>query len=153
MKNQKDIIDFENSIGAWLGRTVKMTDYFLQEAFQSEKIDVNKEQLIVLKKLHDQDGMNQNELASLTYRDKSSMARLLSKMESKNYVIRRQSTTDKRSNEVFLAVQGRAVFKELIPVVKKVLLNIENGIGHAEKQLLIETLKKVQLNFKKTNEL
>ena len=131
-----------------MGRTVKMTDYFLQEAFQSEKIDVNKEQMVVLKKLHDQDGMSQNELACLTYRDKSSMARLLSKMESKNYVLRRQSEKDKRSNKVFLTVQGRAVFKELIPVVKNVLLTIENGIGHSEKQSLIEILKKVQLNFK-----
>lgn len=153
MKKQEDVIDFENSIGAWLGRTVKMTDYFLQEAFQSGKIDVNKEQMIVLKKLHDRDGINQNELASLTYRDKSSMARLLSKMESKNYVIRKQSATDKRSNKVFLTVQGRAVFKELIPVVKNVLLTIENDIGHSEKRMLIETMKKVQLNFKKTNDL
>lgn len=153
MKKQKDVIDFENSIGAWLGRTVKMTDYFLQEAFQSRNIDVNKEQMIVLKKLHDRDGINQNELASLTYRDKSSMARLLSKMESKNYVIRRQCATDKRSNKVFLTVQGRDVFKELIPVVKNVSLIIENGIGYLEKQMLIKTMKKVQLNFKKTNDL
>ena len=79
---QKDVVvDLENSVGPWIGKTTKIVDYYLHEALQQHGLDLTKEQMIVLKKLHQKDGLNQNELASLTWRDKSSLARLLTKME------------------------------------------------------------------------
>ena len=81
---------------------MKMVDYHLQVAFDNYGLDMTKEQMVVLKRLHEQDGINQNELASLTYRDKSSLARLISKMESKNYIRKVQSKEDKRNNEIFI---------------------------------------------------
>ena len=101
MNTKEDYIDFENSIGPWMGITVKMVEYYLQALFNEHGLDLSKEQMIILKKLHKQDGLNQNELASLTFRDKSSMARLLSKMEKKNYIQRKQSKEDKRIINLF----------------------------------------------------
>ena len=90
MKSQNNHVDFENSIGPWLGKTVKIVEYYLQERFNTHNLDLTKEQMIVLKRLHDKDGLSQNELAFLTLRNKSSLTRLLSKMEKKNYIIRKQ---------------------------------------------------------------
>ena len=87
MRSENENIDFENSIGPWLGRTVKIIEYYLQEAFNKQEIDLTKEQMIVLKKLSDQNGLNQNELAFLTLRNKSSLTRLLSKMERKRRML------------------------------------------------------------------
>ena len=81
MKSEENFIDFENSIGPWLGKTVKVLDFFAQESFNNANLDLTKEQMIVLKKLTFKDGLNQNELAFLTLRNKSSLTRLLSKME------------------------------------------------------------------------
>ncbi len=122
-------------------------DYYLQEAMCRHKLDLSKEQMIVLKKLHDQDGLSQNELAALTYRDKSSLARLLSKMEAKEYIIRRQSSEDKRSNEVFLTEQGRTIFQRTRPVIKEIMTTMEHTLTVKEKQTIIQLLKKVQFNF------
>lgn len=140
-------LDFETSIGPWLGRTVKIVDIRLQEAFDTNGIDLTKEQMVILKKLHEEDGLNQNELASLTYRDKSSLARLLSKMETKSYIKRKQCTKDKRRNGVFLTVEGRALFLRTIPVVKQVIHTMELGVSDAEKEFMITLLKKIQVNF------
>ena len=90
VKKEHIHIDFENSIGPWLGKTVKVIDYVLQESLKTNSLDLTKEQMVVLKKLHDNDGLNQNELAFLTLRNKSSLTRLLTKMESKNYILRKQ---------------------------------------------------------------
>jgi DNA-binding MarR family transcriptional regulator len=148
VQKKNNRIDFENSIGPWLGRTVKLVDYHLQEALDLHGIDLTKEQMIVLKTLNEQDGINQNELACLTFRDKSSLARLLSKMEGKNYIMRVQSEEDKRNNEVFITSEGAKVFDMTRPVIQEIIDIMEHGINVENKTMMIENLKKIQNNFK-----
>ena len=140
-------IDFENSLGPWLGKTVKILDYSIQERLDLNKIDLTKEQMIVLKKLHDEDGLNQNDLAFLTLRNKSSLTRLLSKMEKKKYIIRKKANNDKRIKHVFLTELGREVFINVQPVIKSMISQIEKNISEEEKNQIIKILKKVQSNF------
>lgn len=147
MKSEKVVIDFEKSLGPWLGRTVKMADYHLLEAFQHAGLDLTKEQMVVLKRLVDKDGLHQNELAFLTLRDKSSLARLLSKMEAKDYIVRKQNVHDKRIKEVFITSKGHEIFNKTRPVIKSVLNIMEHDISLEEKEQIIKILKRVQSNF------
>jgi DNA-binding MarR family transcriptional regulator len=140
-------IDLENSLGPWIGKTSKIVDYYLHEAFLHHGLDVSKEQMIVLKKLHHEDGLNQNELAHLTWRDKSSLARLLAKMERKGYIIRRQHDLDKRANLVFLTDCGREIFRNTRPIIQKVIDIMEKDLSKADIERMIEILKRIQENF------
>lgn len=147
MKLEGDIVDFENSIGPWLGKTVKIVDYFLKESLNKVDLNLTKEQMIVLKKLHDQDGLNQNELAFLTIRNKSSLTRLLIKMENKKYIIRKQSNDDKRINKVYVTKLGREIFQKTKPVLRDLIDRMEKNISEGEKKQIIKILKKIQFNF------
>ena len=147
MKREDVLIDFERSLGPWIGRTSKMVDYYIQEGLENHGLDLTKEQMVVLKKVHDQDGLNQNELAFLTYRDKSSLARLLAKMERKGYLYRRHNSQDKRINEVFLTPKGQEVFQECKVVIKQILETMEQNISETEIRDTIRILKQVQQNF------
>jgi len=147
MKIKGQHLDFERSLGPWLGKTVKMVDYHMIEAFHKAGLDLTKEQMVVLKKLHFQDGLNQNELAFLTYRDKSSLARLLSKMEAKDLIKRKQCAEDKRINEVFISEKGRLIYKKTRPVIEDLIKVMEAGITEKEKQQIIGIIKKVHRNF------
>ncbi len=147
MKSEESNVDFENSIGPWLGKTVKILEYYLQERFNDHNLDLTKEQMIVLKRLHDKDGLSQNELAFLTLRNKSSLTRLLSKMERKNYIIRKQCKEDKRINHVFLTEFGEETFKKTKPAIKEMIATMEQNISNSDKQQMIKTLKKIQHNF------
>lgn len=148
MKEEEEhFIDFENSLGPWLGKTVKILDIFAQEYFDNADLDLTKEQMIVLKKLSFKDGLNQNELAFLTLRNKSSLTRLLTKMEAKKYIKRKQDTEDKRIKRVFITEIGKATFFKTRPVIKQLIERIEQNISDAEKQEMIKTLKKIQSNF------
>ncbi len=147
MKSKEVFVDFENSIGPWLGKTVKILEYYLQERFKEHSLDLTKEQMIVLKKLHDEDGLSQNELAFLTLRNKSSLTRLLSKMEKKGYITRKQSREDKRINNVYLTDFGKETFKKTKPAIKEMINATEQNISISEKQQIIKTLKKIQTNF------
>jgi len=147
MKSEESFIDFENSIGPWLGKTVKLLEYFMQEMFNDHNLDLTKEQMIVLKKLHDNDGLSQNELAFLTLRNKSSLTRLLSKMEKKKYISRKQDLEDKRINHVYLTEFGKDIYKRTKPVIRKMISTMEQNISDSEKQQIIKILKKIQSNF------
>lgn len=147
MKSENEIVDFENSIGPWLGKTVKIVDYYLQESFNKNELDLTKEQMIVLKKLHDQNGLNQNELAFLTLRNKSSLTRLLSKMENKKYITRKQGSGDKRINRVYITKSGKAIFSKTRPVINRLINRMEKNISKEEKNQIINILEKIQQNF------
>ena len=147
MQLAKDKIDFESSIAPWLGKTAKIVDYFIHEAMQHKQLELTKEQMIVLKKLHDRDGLPQSELAFLTLRNKSSLTRLLVKMEMKDYIKRKQDQNDKRINHVFLTKPGKEVFKKTRPIIKDIIATMEKGISASEKKQMIELLKKIQFNF------
>jgi len=152
MKSENNPIDFENSIGPWLGKTVKIVDYFLQESLNKVDLNLTKEQMIILKKLHDQDGLNQNELAFLTIRNKSSLTRLLIKMENKKYITRKQSEEDKRINRVYVTQLGRDIFQKTKPVMGFLIKRMEKGISENERQQMIKILKKIQQNFNSNTE-
>jgi len=147
MKSEDDIIDYDNCIAPWLGKTVKIVDYHLQELLNANALDLTKEQMIVLKKLHEEDGINQNELAYLMIRNKSSLTRLISKMEKKGYITRKQSVSDKRINKIFLTSLGKSTFQRTRPVIKKMINTVEANLSESEKKLIIQTLQKIQTNF------
>lgn len=140
-------VDFEESIAPWLGKTVKIVEYYLQEEMLKQGLDLSKEQMIVLKKLYEEDGRNQNELAFLTLRDKSSLTRLLSKLEKKEYIKRIQSEEDRRVNHVFITPSGVEIYKRSRAVIQKIVGIMEHDISQEEIDQIIRTLQKIQTNF------
>lgn len=147
VKKEETYIDFENSIGPWLGKTIKIIEYNLHELFKENGIDLTKEQMVVLKKLHEKDGLSQNELAFLVLRNKSSLTRLLLKMEKKNYITRKKSNKDKRINNVYLTDFGKSTFSKSKPIIQQLICKMEEDISTSDKQQIIKTLKKIQSNF------
>jgi len=86
-------------------------------------------------------------LAFLTLRNKSSLTRLLSKMEAKKIIIREQDLSDKRIKRVFITEKGKETFLRSRPVIKKIINKMEQNISATEKQEMIKILKKIQSNF------
>lgn len=76
-------LDFEKSVAPWIGKTAKIMSIFLKEAFAKHAVDLTKEQFILLKVLHDRDGVIQKDLAFITERNKGSLARLINTMEKR----------------------------------------------------------------------
>ena len=152
MESLETGIDFENSIGPWLGRTVKTIDFYFQEVLKEHGFDLTKEQMVVLKKLHDKDGINQNELAFLTLRNKSSLTRLLSKMEKRTYITRLACKEDKRVKQVYLTAFGRDIFLKVKPIIRATISIMEEHVSADEKQQVIAVLRKIQTNLGATAE-
>lgn len=140
--------DIEKAIIPHIGKTFKMLGILVKEQARERGIDMTREQFILLKMLHCNDGVPQSELAFITENNKSSITRLINTMEKKNLVARIPSTEDGRVNHIYLTKKGRTVFMEIFPLVNKLRLEIEQGISQEEMQTTINVLQKMLKNIK-----
>lgn len=139
--------DFEKTLIPWIGKTAKMMGTYFAEKLRQHELDLTKEQMALLKKLHEGDGQMQNDLALITERDKASLARLVSTMEKKNLVARIPDAQDKRVNRIYLTRDGRRVFATALPIVGEIIDELQQGVSEQEIAAAIETLRKVQRNI------
>ena len=111
-----------------MSKLMKELTAIISIGFKTHKINLSKEQAIVLKKLSEKDGRPQSDLALVTSRDKTSLTRLLSTMESKRLISRKQSKNDKRVNLVYITRMGRTELKKASPIVINIFNQAIEGI-------------------------
>ena len=113
---------FDKTLMPWIGRIAKMFGSINQDVFKHKGVGINKEQLLILKHLIHKDGLVQNDLAHITEKDKTTLTRLINKMEEKSLLKRVQSEEDNRCNRIFITDLGREKFITVFPVL------VENAI-------------------------
>ena len=137
----------ENTLAPWLGRTSKMIDNHVQELFCEKDICLTKIQWVFLKKVQEQNGVAQQELAFLTGRDKTSLTRLVNTMEKKNLVARIPSKLDKRINNIYITKKGALLYNETLPIIEKFVVGLQENISSEEITQTIRVIKKIQENL------
>lgn len=130
-----------------MSRLMKELKAIIIRELRRNNIELSKEQVIVLKWLHEQDGRPQNDLALVTSRDKTSLTRLLAKMESKQLIVREKSRLDKRINLVFITLKGRKELERALPVVIQVFKQAMSGIDSKRIELTKSLFKDIYNNM------
>jgi len=141
------LLEIESSILPWVCGTGKWMSVFVAERFKQSNSSLTIEQWLVLKLLHREDGLMQNEIAEITNRSKTSLTRLIHTMEKHYLVARMPDKIDKRVNRIFLTKNGMNVFEAALPIIAEVRKDLESGLTDREIKLLINALKKVQENI------
>ncbi len=142
------MIDIDKTMMPWIGKSMKVIDYFIMDRFAENSIELTKAQWLLLKRLKEANGESQHNLAFITNRDKASLARLLTTMEKKNLVARIPSKSDHRINRIYITAYGEKVLKQTIPIVKEMISEMQNNITEEERMLTIKVLKKLIKNIK-----
>ena len=130
-----------------IGLTSKLLGIYINENLQVRGLNLTRNQFIVLKIVNGQDGICQNELAFITERDKTSLARLISTLESKGMVERRVANDDRRKKTLSITSIGVRALDEAWPHIKILEDEISNNITVNEFENLINVLDKVQDNI------
>lgn len=138
---------FEHLMLPWIGRTMKHIDLFIQSKLAEQGINLSRQQVVLMKILHQDGPLPQNDLAFLTDRDKTSLTRLLSGMEKKNLVARIASSDDKRVNLVHLTKNGEKVLNETAPLLLAIANEMEKNVSPEDKEALIRVMKTIQENI------
>ncbi len=145
---QNSII-FEKTLLPYIGITAKLAGFYFIDTFHNNGIDLSKEQWLVLKKLNDKDGQIQNDLAFITNRSKTSLTRLINTMEKKELVHRVISKEDKRINHIHLSKLGKEIFSDSLPVLKDLIIELQDGISEEDIERTKKVLSRIQNNISK----
>lgn len=121
------------------------------ESLKEQGIDTTREQIILLKHLCVKDGLVQNDLAFISNRDKTSLTRLINKMEEKGLLTRLQCTEDNRCNKIYITTKGRALFEKAFPIIEKVAHKLQENLNQEEIAFSIQIFKKILNNISDCN--
>lgn len=121
---------------------------YIQVRIKAHGVDITFEMLEVLSFLWKKDGANQQEIADMTLRDKSSMTYLIDNLAKRNMVRRVEDENDRRNKLIFLTDEAKALKDQLqswvAEVYEKATVNIdENAIEAAQKLIgtMVQNLK------------
>jgi DNA-binding MarR family transcriptional regulator len=145
MKTQE--YKLEDSLGYVMGRAARSMGTRLNRNFLDAGYDVTCEQWGVLVNLWHQNGQTQQELASMTCKDKTSMTRLIDGLEKRKIVVRTPGKTDRRQKNIYLTDKGKAFQQELLKIVQKTLAEAQAGIPAGEMENCKKILRRIYENL------
>ena len=131
-----------------IGRTTNIVNRKLQREFKRANLAITHEQWTLLSALWNEDGQTQQSLSEKTFRDKTSVTRLINKLESQSLVVRITDKYDQRTNLIYLTAQGKSLEKTTALILNETYQKAIDGIS--EKDILIckEVLNRVFENLK-----
>ncbi len=120
----------------------------LYRSFRKMSIDITPEQWTVLFYLWSRDGVTQQELCNVTFKDKPSMTRLIDNLEKQQLVVRSPGVKDRRINLIHLTDKGRELETATNPLVTSVMRTALEGLSESEVEIAGSMLAKVFANLK-----
>ena len=124
----------------------------LYRSFRKLSIDITPEQWTVLYYLWSRDGVTQQELCNVTFKDKPSMTRLIDNLEKQQLVVRSPGVKDRRINLMLLTDKGRELEVATKPLVTAIMRTALDGFSDREVEMAGRMLTKVFGNLKNSLE-
>ena len=98
MRKQSTIKNY----GLLIDRNYRLIKQNYLKTFKEVGVDITTEQWVVLDNLCREDGLSQNELAAVSFKNAPTLSRIIDLLVKKNWLERRKSPEDKRSWLIFL---------------------------------------------------
>jgi DNA-binding MarR family transcriptional regulator len=121
---------------------------FIQSKFKEHDVDLTFEMLQVLACLWNQDGINQQEIANLTVKDKASMTYLIDNLTKRDLVYRQEDENDRRNKLVHLTPKGKTTKAEVQPFIDEMYAAAGKGLDINELERCMSLLQKLEQNLK-----
>ena len=119
------------------------------EKLSASKENISFELLEVMSFLWNEDGMNQQELANMAVKDKSSMTYLIGNLLKMQLVKRVEDKTDRRNKLIYLTAKGKSLQKKIHPLLIESYKKATIDVKTSEIKSGILLLKTMNENLKK----
>ena len=120
---------------------------YIATMLRQQDVPLTPEQFMLIDLLWNQGEMSQQELADQMHKDKNSVTRLVDAIERKGFVVRRQNTSDRRSNTLVLTEQAEKLKADAKQKGISILDKMLEGISEDELRTFLTTLRKLRLNM------
>ncbi|MDQ0108454.1 DNA-binding MarR family transcriptional regulator [Chitinophaga terrae (ex Kim and Jung 2007)] len=149
MNKQHNIVDLARELGRAISEMRTFMRQNLQVKIREQNVDISFELLEILGILFRKDGVNQQEIADVIVKDKSSMTYLIDNLEKRGMVERREDQNDRRSKLIYLTEKGRALEKELNPWIREMYEKATMGMEMNDLQVALSQIQKMNENLRK----
>lgn len=136
-----------NSYSVMLDRTARRVKHYAQQKFKELKFNVTVDQWLVMKHLYENEGMKQNVLAEILFKDNPTLTRIIDLLCEKGLVIRKQHPSDRRSFHVVLTRRGRSRVEQMKPKIRKIRLKAWEGLSKDDFKRFQNVLETIYKNL------
>lgn len=130
-----------------LERTVRQFRVRSKKFLSEHGIDVSSEQWVIMKRIYEKEGINQREIAGITYKDPASVTRIIDLLEKQELVSRKDIDGDRRSYNMFLTKKGKQLVEKIIPLAKELRTQGLKSVSRTELDTLKKVLDKIYANL------
>lgn len=116
----------------------------LQRILKKNDAGITFEMFQILSCLWREQGITQQVLAERTAKDKACLTNLMSNLEKKNYVCRKEDPKDRRNKLVYLTPEGEQFWQYIRPILDRIYGQMECTIGLERIQSITSGLKDVR---------
>jgi MarR family transcriptional regulator, organic hydroperoxide resistance regulator len=147
MKHDRNKYSLEESLTHLCARFYRAMWKHINRELSREGLDITVEQWPVLIHLWDNDGQSQKDIARKVFKDKTTIARLIAKLESAGMVTRETGRDDGREKSVLLTEKGRTIMDKATGVILRIDQLAEQRIGELELAMCKDVLRRVHRNL------
>ena len=111
--------------------------------FKRKGIDITSDQWILLKNIHEVEGITQTELAARSKKEAAAVTRTLDILERKNWIVRKTDPNSRRVYNLFTTVSGKKIVNKILPIALETREQAREGISGEELAVLNKLLDKI----------
>ncbi|MCF4099965.1 MarR family winged helix-turn-helix transcriptional regulator [Maritalea mediterranea] len=141
------MMNYEDIPLHWVNRLSFLVRRELGQKFARAGHKIAAEEWAVLLMLWQEDGRLPSAIAELTFRDRTTVTRLLDGMEKKQMIRREADPHDRRKMRVFLTDKGRALEAQLKPIAQDLIAQAQQNLSGDEVAQLTLLLRKMTQNL------
>lgn len=123
---------------------------YMQQKFRDNNINLTYEMHQIMACLWNKDGINQQELADLTLKDKASMTYLIDNLTKRNLVKRSEDPSDRRSKLIYLTSKGKQLGQKVKPWVVELYTMASKDLNMKTISELMKIVKNMRDNIRKS---
>jgi DNA-binding MarR family transcriptional regulator len=128
VKSSEDIVHIK-ALGEAVSIVRDAMRHFVQRRLREENIDLTFEMLQVISTLMEQGEINQQEIANLLNKDKTSITYLLDNLTKRGLVARVEDPNDRRNKIIHRTEAGRQLTDQLTPIIQELHATVSKGLS------------------------
>ena len=137
----------KEALGHFMGRTTRAMSRMFQNIITHAGYDITIEQWVIIANLNRKNGQFQQQLADNTYKNKTSVTRMINALQKKGLVDRIPDPKDLRQKRIFLTKKGVQLYEKLRPLAMQVQEKATQGIEPDEMESCKNILLKIYGNI------
>lgn len=104
----------------------------------------------ILALLQEKDGVSITELSEASLIDRTLLSRILSELERRGFVQKRENPEDKRYTGIYLAPDGAKMFQRILPIARSQIERAVSGLSAGDLNKLNAILAKIMHNLNRS---